>query len=173
VLEEIARLETATVEFKSSLEIDRRRMKHDPGRSLADYRSEGVLTAALKTIAAFTKSGGGTLYLGVEDDGNICGLADDFAAVSPSRADYDGWDLYLRNLIRDRFSDGAALNAYVKTQRYEKGGLSFVQARIAPRQRLTFLKKADGWELFIRSGTQTSSIPFYEIEQHFALRRLY
>lgn len=173
VIEELERLETATVEFKSSLEVDRRRMQHDPGRSLGEYRSEGVLTSALKTIAAFTNSGGGTLYIGIEDDGNVCGLADDFAAVSPGRPDYDGWDLHLRNLIRNRFSDGAALNAYVRTECFQKDGLHFVQVKIAPRQRLTFLKKGDAWELFIRLGTQTNSIPFCEIEHHFALTRLY
>lgn len=173
VMEEIARLETATVEFKSSLEVDRRRMTHDPGKAPGEYRSEGVLGSALKTIAAFANSGGGTLYLGVEDDGNICGLAEDFAAVNADKADYDGWELHLRNLIRSRFSDGAALSAYVRTECYEKDGLNFVQARVAPRQRLTFLKKGDAWELFIRAGTQTNAIPYCEIEQHFALARLY
>jgi predicted HTH transcriptional regulator len=173
VLEEIALLETASVEFKSSLEVDRRRISKDPGRKASEYRSENVLMSALKTIAAFANSGGGTLYLGVEDNGNICGLSEDFAAINPDKGDYDGWDLHLRNLIRSRFNDGAALNAYVKTQRYEKEGLCFVQVKIAPRQRLTFLRKGDVWELFIRSGTQTTAIPYCEIEHHFTLIPLY
>jgi hypothetical protein len=173
ILQEIKRLETASVEFKSSLELDRKRLLKDPGRSLPEYRSEEVLGSALKTIAAFANTGGGTLYLGVQDDGSICGLSEDFAAVNPRRPDYDGWELHLRNLIRSRFSDGPALSAYVQTIRYEKDGQSFVQAKIAPRSRLTFLKMGATWELYTRGGTQTNAIPYYEIEQHFRLTRLY
>lgn len=173
VREEVARLESATVEFKSSLEVDRQRLVHDPGRPASEYRSEAVLGATLKTVAAFANSGGGTLFLGVEDNGNFCGLEEDFAAVS-YRANYDGWDLYLRSVIRSRFSDGAALNAYVKTQLYHIDGRSFVRAGVAPRRRLTFLKQQDGsWGLFVRAGTQTNSIPYCEIEQHFSLKPLY
>ncbi len=173
VMEEIGRLESATVEFKSSLEVDRQRLLHDPGRPPSEYRSEAVLGATLKTVAAFANTGGGTLFLGVEDNGNVCGLAEDFAAVS-SRANYDGWDLYLRNVIRARLSDGASLNAYVRTQVYQFDGRSFVRASVAPRRRLTFLRYQDGnWGLFVRAGTQTNSIPYSEIEQHFSLTPLY
>lgn len=172
-LQEIAALETADVEFKSSLELDHRRLAKDPGRAMSEYRSAAVLKSALKTLCAFANSGGGTLYLGVEDNGRICGLASDFEAVSPKRPDYDGWDQHLRNLVATRFNDGAALNAYVHTQPFEHDGGLFVRARVTARQRLTFLKTDDVWELFIRSGTQTNSVPYCDVEQHFELRRLY
>jgi hypothetical protein len=173
VLAQIANLESADVEFKSSLELDHRRRANDPGRAMPDYRSTAVQKSALKTIAAFANSGGGTLYVGVEDDGTICGLIDDFGAVNAARPDYDGWDQHLRNLIGARFNDGAALNAYVHTQLFECDGRPFVRARVTSRQRLTFLKTGDAWELFIRTGTQTTSVPYCDIEQHYQLARLY
>lgn len=173
VQHEIARLETAKVEFKSSLEVDRKRIVNDPGRPISDYRSELVLGATLKTVAAFANSGGGTIFLGVEDNGNICGLAEDFSAVS-AKGNYDGFDLYLRSIIRSRFSEGSSFNSYVNMHLYEDNGLSFLRMEVAARRRLTFLKQNDGnWGLFIRSGTQTNSIPYQDIEQHFSMTRLY
>lgn len=173
VLAEIASLECAEVEFKSSLQVDRKRLQHDPGRAPQEYKSEQVLRSSLKTVSAFANSGGGTLYVGVEDDGVICGLEEDFAAANPTKADYDGWDLHFRNLVATRLSDGPALSAYIHTQLFEHNGSSFVRVRITPKKRLTFLKTGELWELFVRAGTQTNSIPYCDIEQHFALARLY
>lgn len=173
VLHEISGLETAEVEFKSSLQVDLKRMMHDPGRSPQEYKSEEVLRSALKTIAAFANSGGGKLYIGVEDDGNLCGLEADFSAANPKKADYDGWDLHLRSLIGSRFSDGPALNSYVHTQLFEQSDRKFVRVSITPKRRLTFLKSGENWELFVRAGTQTNAIPYCDIEQHFSLSRLY
>lgn len=173
VLEEIARLESAEVEFKSSLQVDRNRLLHDPGRTPHEYRSEDVLRSALKTVAAFANGTGGTLYIGVVNDGTLCGMQEDFAAANPKMSDFDGWDLHFRNLIGSRFSDGPALSAYVQTHLFEHGRKQFVRVRVTAKKRLTFLKNGDSWDLFVRAGTQTNSIPYCDIEQHFALARLY
>lgn len=174
VLSEIGHGESSDVEFKASLLIDTKKLAYAPGKPLHEYKSDEVIRSALKTIAAFANSGGGTLYLGVTDDGDVCGLEDDFAAASPKRQDYDGWDLHFRNLIGTRLSDGSSMNRYVQTNCYEaSNGRRFVRARIASRSRLTFLRTGEAWELFVRSGTQTNSIPYAEIEQHFMLKPLY
>jgi hypothetical protein len=101
-LKEISNLETATVEFKSSFQVDLKRKKFDPGRSLTEYKSEEVLKSALKSIAAFANGKGGSLYLGVTDCGEISGLSDDFVLANASRCDFDGWDQYFRNIVRTR-----------------------------------------------------------------------
>lgn len=59
VILEIENHETDNVEFKSSLRLDRKRLEHDPGRPIQEYRSENVLMSALKTIAGFANAGGG------------------------------------------------------------------------------------------------------------------
>lgn len=173
-LSEIAEGETSNVEFKSTFLIDTKKLAYAPGRPAQEYVSDAVVRSALKTISAFANCGGGVLYLGVADDGSICGLAADFAAANQSRADYDGWDQHFRNLIGSRLSDGQTVNQYVQTNCYRlEDGTQFVQARIASRTRLTFVKTEGSWELFMRAGTQTKSIPYAEIEQHFSLTRLY
>jgi hypothetical protein len=55
----------------------------------------------LKAIAAFANSKGGTLLIGVCDDGRVPGLDSDLATVAGSR---DKFDLHLTNLIKSRFS---------------------------------------------------------------------
>jgi hypothetical protein len=55
----------------------------------------------LKAIAAFANSKGGTLLIGVSDDGRVPGLDLDLATVAESR---DKFDLHLTNLIKSRFS---------------------------------------------------------------------
>ncbi len=78
--------ETATIEFKSTLRINLHTGQPDGRMEL------GVL----KTIAAFINSGGGTLVIGVADDGNPVGIqADKFE-------NEDKMTLHLVNLINDR-----------------------------------------------------------------------
>lgn len=174
VLAEIAGLETSTIEFKASFQVDRKRQLADPGKALGEYKSELVLGSSLKTLAAFANTNGGTLYLGVEDDGTICGMADDFAISNPKRADFDGWDQFFRNIIRSKFSDGSSLAAYISASCFKvRNGAEFVRLRVARRRRVTFLKNNDNWNLFIRTGTQTNSIMYHEIENHFELKKLY
>jgi hypothetical protein len=174
VLAEIAGGETAEVEFKSSLLVDRKKLEVAPGKCAAEYKSDAVIRSSLKTIVAFANSGGGTLYVGVTDNGEFCGLAEDFAAANAARSDYDGWDLHFRNLITSRISDGAAMNRYVQAACYVlDDGRCFVRVKVAARRRLTFLKSGEVWELFMRSGTQTNSIPYVDIEHHFHMVALY
>lgn len=61
VTELIALGESGTLEFKSSLESDIRQNKHVKRAS----------EMCIKTVAAFRNSNGGTLLVGVADDGSI------------------------------------------------------------------------------------------------------
>ena len=69
-------------------------------------------TASLKTIAAFLNSrDGGTLLIGVADDGTVHGLDADYA--SRSKADHDPRDRFqqhLANIITSAMGDAAATN---------------------------------------------------------------
>ena len=84
--------ESASVEFKETLEAD----------SATGEKHQGVLVSALKTIAAFLNTPqGGTLLIGVADDGRVAGLAPDLNLVRKKSA--DGLELKLRSLLKDRF----------------------------------------------------------------------
>jgi len=81
--------ESSEVEFKSTL-----RTNLHTGQ-----RDEKVQLAVLKTIAGFLNAQGGTLMVGVGDDGKVLGLSAD------AFENEDKMGLHLVNLIRDRIGE--------------------------------------------------------------------
>ncbi len=67
-------------------------------------------TACLKTVAAFANSrDGGTLLIGVADDGTVCGLGSDYASLhKEGRADGDRFLLHWNQLLVDALGETAA-----------------------------------------------------------------
>ena len=94
---DLRRREAIDLELKSSLVFDYKRAANDPNAKPCDLRSDGVTYSCLKTIAAFLTSGGGILYVGVDDLGAILGIEADFAYITnkPERQNPDGWELTL------------------------------------------------------------------------------
>ncbi|WP_420453168.1 DEAD/DEAH box helicase family protein [Ilumatobacter sp.] len=92
--------ETRFLEYKSTLRWD-----------VQLCQKSGVMEdAVVKTIAGFANSRyGGTLLVGVADDGKIHGLEDDYATFSKrgERGDRDLWGQHLKNLL-DRLGKSAA-----------------------------------------------------------------
>ena len=92
--------ETRFLEYKSTLRWDVQKAEK------ASYLEDSVV----KTIAGFANSRyGGTLLVGVADDGPIHGLDDDYATFSKrgERGDRDLWGQHLKNLL-DRLGKSAA-----------------------------------------------------------------
>jgi predicted HTH transcriptional regulator len=54
----------------------------------------------LKTVVAFMNSYGGTLIIGVEDNGTVCGIEGDFETFRDRKC-WDGWSQHLVNIIRE------------------------------------------------------------------------
>jgi type I restriction enzyme, R subunit len=67
-------------------------------------------TSCLKTIAAFANSrDGGTLLIGVADDGTVPGLASDYTSLrKPGKDDRDRFLLHLNQLLVNGFGETAA-----------------------------------------------------------------
>jgi len=80
--------ESATLEFKSTLQWD----------MVKKQVNKALRLSVLKTIAAFLNSAGGTLVIGVEDDGTVCGLDNDLKTVYNSQ---DKFEQLLTSLIAD------------------------------------------------------------------------
>ena len=78
--------ESATLEFKSTLQWD----------MVQEKQNSHLRLEVLKTIAAFLNSSGGTLVIGVEDDGNVCGLENDLRLTKRST---DGYQQTLAALL--------------------------------------------------------------------------
>lgn len=86
----IADGESNQLELKSSL-----RWNYKEDR--VDKKMEEVI---LKSISSFSNSEGGTLIIGVDDDGNILGLERDYRSLEGNK---DKFELHLRNLLNSNF----------------------------------------------------------------------
>ena len=94
--------ESTHLEYKATL-----RTHADSGETFKPLE-----TASLKTIAAFLNSKeGGTLLIGVADDGTIHGLDSDYASRSKKDQDPRDWfQQHLANIIASSMGDTAATN---------------------------------------------------------------
>ena len=89
----IAEGESDSVELKSSL-------RWDYKEQCVNKKLEEVI---VKSVAAFANGQGGTLLIGVADNGEILGLESDYAGLG----DRDKFELHLRNVLNNHF--GVAL----------------------------------------------------------------
>ena len=83
--------ENQHMEFKSALRWDQHLQKVNP-------KLEDVI---IKSIAAFSNGRGGTLLIGVRDNGEIAGLDGDFISLKKNDSDY--FEIHLRNLLNQQF----------------------------------------------------------------------
>ncbi|MEZ5341782.1 MAG: putative DNA binding domain-containing protein [Acidimicrobiales bacterium] len=113
--------ETSWLEYKASL-----RTNKDGGK----FRVMEAMT--LKTVAAFLNSyDGGTLLVGVTDDGEIAGLENDFATLrKEGKDDADLFLLHLNNLMRASMGAAAITNVYTDVVRW--GGEHVCRVHVRP-----------------------------------------
>ena len=96
IAEVAKRGESDSLEFKSSARWNMRDGKRD----------DAMETVIAKTVAAFMNSGGGTLLIGVDDDGRLIGLGPDYATLKTP--DADRFELWIRDLWGQRLGTNAA-----------------------------------------------------------------
>ena len=137
----VAAGENATVEFKSSARWDLRENKKSP-------IMEQVI---LKTVAAFLNSEGGTLLLGVSDDGATIGLEYDYQTLHKKNA--DGYELFLSDLLLNHY--GRDCSPYVSISFHQLEGKQICRIIAQPTPRPVWVKEGGEEHLYIRSGNST------------------
>jgi serine/threonine protein kinase len=101
-----------------------------------------------KTIAAFLNTGGGTLLIGVADDGTVLGIEPDFQYCQKGKQDADGWMLSLEAVVW-----GAIRVSLVPH------GEQIVGVILCPRRSCQTWHDEDGGERFyIRAGNATEML---------------
>ncbi len=147
--------ESDSVEFKSTLRINLH-------TGVADKRIE---LAVLKTLAGFLNTNGGTLIIGISDDGTTVGIKmDDF----PSE---DKMGLHLVNIVKDRMGPEAMTAMNIHFDDYEDGRVMAIRCR---RSSSPVYVKDDNIERFyIRTGPSTTELTLSQaqgyIKQRFKL----
>ena len=110
----------------------------------------GEQTAALfgaKTIAAFLNSAGGTLVIGVEDDGHVLGLEQDLQTMRGSK---DRLEQALTSLVCDRI--GAEYASFIKNRFEEIDGQTICVVDVEKAPVPAYMDGPRGKEFFTRLG---------------------
>lgn len=173
-LKEIERGESQDLEFKSSLWFDRQRAERDPTTPAPELKSEVVLQSALKTVAALMNTNGGSLYLGVRDDGYPIGIEADYIFLKLEKRNPDGFELALRDLIKDRFYRGNSVNdsVHAKFVALDDRTCTIARIEVVPRPQLAFLRgsREQNYHLYRRQGNRTTEVHIEEFEDFLSKR---
>lgn len=120
----------------------------------------------MKTIAGFMNKDGGTLYLGVNDAGVICGIESDFKYLNSSETDrytyhqnQDGYELKIRESIK-RHLTSANLGNLLTLTFVSEDDKTYCIAEIKQSKYPVFF---NGNKLYQRMGNQTNMLKDFEI----------
>ena len=132
--------ESEAVEFKCTLRTNLHTNSRDPRMELS----------VLKTIAGFINNGGGTLVVGVTDDGSPVGLqADEFE-------NEDKMALHLVNIVKSRMGVLAMINVHVNFDDYQ--GNRVLVAKCQKGSIPVFVKDGEIERFYIRTGPSTTEL---------------
>ncbi|MBO1347546.1 MAG: putative DNA binding domain-containing protein [Hormoscilla sp. GUM202] len=135
--------ESSRLEFKSTYQWDVRQ----------NCKNKDLKFSVLKTIAAFLNSEGGTLIIGVEDDGNIFGLEKDFSVMS--KGNPDRFERDVMQLIKENIGAKFTQFVTVRFERVEGKDICAVEVR---KSAPAFMKGKNGIEFYIRSGNASEPL---------------
>jgi hypothetical protein len=140
--EYVAKGEGLSLEFKGSLRWDYKRGEIN----------KALEKVVAKTMAGFMNHSGGTLLIGVGDDGSVFGLEADFGTLG-SRPDQDGWEQHLRNVLNTYLSKENA--ALVDVAFSESGGKAIAVLHSNQSPKPVYLTDGQVTEFWVRSGNTT------------------
>jgi hypothetical protein len=141
--------ESQSIEYKSTVRWNLRTQQ-------PDRKMEQVV---VKTVCGFLNAEGGTLLVGVDDDGRVLGLEPDMQSLG-SKGNRDGFELYLRQLLDNSLSTPTAVTTRIRFEAMDGKDVCIVS--VAASGRPVFAKCADGGqgasEFWVRIGNATKQL---------------
>jgi predicted HTH transcriptional regulator len=136
----IAAGESDELEFKSTLRTNLHTSQPD----------ERMHLEVLKTIAGFLNAKGGTLLIGIRDNGDTVGIEVD------GFANEDKMGLHLINLVKDRI--GAVFLPYIHPHFEDHDAARILSVRCEKGPRPAFVKDGSIERFFVRGGASTPEL---------------
>jgi len=143
----IAAGESEKLEFKSTLRWN----------LMADKADKAIENSALKTIVAFLNTEGGTLLIGVKDDGAVLGIEKD------QFLNEDKFLLHFASLVNDRI--GKHYVEQILSGLKEIKGKKILRVDCKPSPDPVFLK-GNGEEFYVRSGPSSVQLSTSEVLEY-------
>ena len=137
------------LEFKSSFRWDIEQARVN--RSLE--------TVIVKTLAGFMNSAhGGTLLIGVADDGTILGLEQDFRSLK--KQNQDGFEQAVMTAVSSNLGTDLCRNLHILF--HVRDGKSVCRVIVSPADRPVFLNQGNTPKFFLRTGGATRDLNIQE-----------
>jgi hypothetical protein len=144
----ISKGESDDLEFKSSFRYDYRQQK-------VNKALESVI---IKTLAGFMNTQGGSLLIGVADDGSIVGLEADYNTLS--RKDSDGYTQLIMSAIADKIGTPAC--KLVKILFHGHDGKEVCRIIVLPSPMPVYAKEDNQPRFYVRTGSGTREMDIQE-----------
>jgi hypothetical protein len=153
LLELIKAGESASLEFKSTMRVNLKTGK----------KGKEIEIAWLKTVAGFMNSDGGILLIGVEDDGNICGIEQD------GFENEDKCRLHFKNLINAHI--GPEFSRFINLKVRSVQGKTVLAIECERVRKPVFLKLGKTEDFFVRSGPSSLKMSMSQMVRYLEERR--
>ncbi len=141
------------IEFKETLRFDGR--KGEASRELEKM--------VLKTIVAFLNADGGTLLIGVTDDGKVLGLDNDYKTLT--KKNRDGFENHLNTLVKTLI--GLTFTKYVSVKFEKLNGKEICMVTVREGHKPAYLQNGDKKEdFYVRVGNSTQPFSMSEAEEY-------
>jgi ATP-dependent Lon protease len=135
--------ESSRVEFKQTARVNLATKQRDPVIELM----------VVKSAAGFMNAHGGTLLLGVTDDGDVFGIEKDMRTLG-KKQNRDGFELWLTGLLDNMLGPTATSNVKVGFEAFPTGTVCRVD--VGPGKKPTFVRGAKGEaDLYVRLNNST------------------
>lgn len=136
--------ENERIEYKSSL-------RWDTKQNNVNKILEKVIA---KSIAGFLNTDGGTLLIGVRDDGSIYGIEKDIETLN--RRDLDGFQQSLIQLIQNFLGINFTKYVHINFEKKDEKTVCIINVEHSPKP--VFLKYKSNQEFYIRAGNTTKPL---------------
>lgn len=143
--------ESETLEFKQSL-------VYSPKKNAVEVDTQ--VFNIMRSIAGFMNNKGGTLYIGVKDDGTVKGIESDYPELNGGTSgfgnytqNWDGWNRKLVDSIRDSLGKFAA--SLVSVEKMEHDGLTYAKVTVQKALKPIYVNNK---MLFLRQCNTTSQL---------------
>lgn len=148
--------ESAVVEFKSTFRWDLKESR--PNKALEEV--------IMKTLAGFMNGEGGSLIIGVSDDGEITGLEHDYKILK--KKDRDGFEQALMAAVASKL--GTDVCQYLQMVFHNTTGKDVCRIIVRPSHRPVYIKEGSDMRFYLRTGVSTRGLNVQEAVEFISTR---
>lgn len=155
--------ENQTVEFKSTLSYDLKRFQKTGIKAISKDMEKSIA----KTVAAFMNSMGGYLYIGIDDDGRILGLDEDYSFLD--KPNFDRFKLKLKHCF-ESYLKKKVIFEYINIELLEVEGKEICKIAIRSSPDPVFVHDANKQECYVRLDNESASYSTDEFFEYWRRR---